>query len=94
MKRYVIQNKTTKEFVQQVNSGYNRNRLVASADDATFFTSKSAITHCIRALSPPHQRPLYSAAADKAQPDKFNYKCIEVRIILFPANTQPFMDGF
>jgi hypothetical protein len=93
MKRYVIQNKETKEYLKRVKGCRGmRNRWVKSPDDVTLLTSLSSVTFIIRNLDFNSQSE-YSARRARRNPDAFKYKCIEVGVLIYPINKQPFIDG-
>jgi hypothetical protein len=88
MKRYLIQNKETKEYVKKVSKRWPR--LVKSTAEATLFTNPVAITYAIRNLENSQR---YTAHGGKTQPGLFKYECIEVGVLIYRIEEQPFIDG-
>lgn len=88
MKRYLIQNKETKEYVKKINKRWPR--MVKDAGDATIFTSAASITWAIRNLE---RSQTYTAQYGRSCPGMFKHECIEVGVLIYPINKQPFIDG-
>lgn len=89
MKRYIIQDNTTKKYLKRTKSGYStRSSWMVSVDDATLITTASAASQIATQFckGASYRRNRH---ATKSLP----VRVIDVEILIYPAGVQPFMDG-
>ena len=101
MKRYIIQDRKTGKFLRRVASYGSRktNTWVNSADDATLITTSSAATCIVNNMPKDDSWPKNGGIrpikyySNHYMLDAFPFKVIPVGILMYPIDSQPFIDG-
>ena len=99
MKRFIIKRKADGKFLKRTSSFGNRktNSWVNSADECTLITTASAATCVMNTFS--HAAGWPTDCGKKVRYSKFNvfrnfpFEVVEVGVLLYPSNSQPFMTG-
>lgn len=88
---YLIRNKKTGRYVRRT-SGSSYPTYVESAGDASLIRSGSAATLVIQNLDR-NQTGTNRYLARRASWYQGDHEAIKVNVLIFPVNTQPFIDG-
>lgn len=97
MKRYLIKNKKTGQYLRKPPRSCGT--WVDDAASATLYSSLSAVTCNINRfidrdyVRGTQRKSRYSADYGSRYPQLFDYECVAVGVLIYNLNKQPFIDG-
>ena len=99
MKRFIIRRKEDGKFLKRVATYGNRksNYWVDSADECTLITTSSAATCIMNNMNKhedwPQENGRRQRYYSRTWRKDFPFEVIEVGVLIYPSNSQPFMTG-